>query len=135
MSLLDIRGQITFLYFDDMPAACDFFANTLGLPLTCDQGWSKIYQLAPTAFVGAVDRSRGACKATTRDGALTTLIVTDFDEMCNRVKEKGYEFDRPPHHAADINVNTMMFYGPEGYKFEVEEFLDPELRKIFYPNL
>ena len=33
MALLDIRGHIEFIYFDDLHAACDFFGNVLGLPL------------------------------------------------------------------------------------------------------
>lgn len=75
MALLDIRGHIEFIYFDDLHAACDFFGNVLGLPLVCDQGWSKIYRTSPTSYLGAVDRSQGACKATTRDGVLTSLVI------------------------------------------------------------
>lgn len=135
MATLDIRGQISFLYFDDLDAACDFFANTLGLPLVCDQGWSRIYQTSVSSYIGAVDRSRGACKATTRDGVLTSLVVVNFDEMHQRLVDKGISFDHPPHYSESLQIKSMMFIGPEGYKFEVEEFLSIADRKAFYPYL
>lgn len=132
--LLDLHGQISFLYFDDLSQACDFFANTLELPLVCDQGWSKIYRVATGAYVGAVDRSRGACKATARDGVLTSLVVLNADEMYSRLVSKGIEFERPLRYSESLRIKSMMFVGPEGYKFEVEEFLDPADRSVFYPG-
>ena len=130
--LLDVWGQISFLYFDDLQAACQFFGDILELPLVCDQGWSKIYRTSAGAYVGAVDRSRGACKATTRDGVLTSLVVQNADEMYERLIEKGIDFERPPKYSESLKIKSMMFMGPEGYKFEVEEFLDPTDRKVFY---
>ena len=135
MALLDIRGHFEFIYFDDLHAACDFFGNVLGLPLVCDQGWSKIYRTSPTSYLGAVDRSQGACKATTRDGVLTSLVINNFDEMHQRLVDAGFQFDFGPHYSESLKIKTMMFIGPEGYKFEVEEFLEPEMREVFYPNL
>lgn len=135
MGNLDVHGKISFLYFDDLPAACSFIEKILGLPMACDQGWSKIYQVCPGSYLGAVDRSRGACKATTRDGVLTSLVVLHFEEMHKKLEEMGIEFLSPPHYSEALNIKSMMFMGPEGYKFEVEEFLDPDTRKVFYPGL
>ncbi|MEG1548477.1 MAG: hypothetical protein RR232_08120 [Clostridia bacterium] len=134
MGTLDVHGKIEFLYFDDLTAAFNFFSDTLGLPLVCDQGWCRIYKVCGGAYIGAVDRSRGACKATTRDGVLTSLVILHFEEMQHRLENIGIQFDSPPHYSESLNIKSMMFVGPEGYKFEVEEFLDPEIRKIFYPD-
>ena len=120
MAELNIRGQITFLYFDDLAGACRFFEKTLGLPLAVDQGWTKIYRSAPTSYLGAVDRSRGACPATARDGVLTSLVVTDFDEMARRLGAEGIRFVSGPALIESLQIKSMMFFGPEGYKFEVE---------------
>lgn len=130
--LLDVWAQISFLYFDDLPVACGFFSDVLRLPLVCDQGWSKIYRVSSGAYIGAVDRSRGACKATTRDGVLTSLVVKNADEMYARLIDKGIEFERPPKYSEALKIRSMMFVGPEGYKFEVEEFLSAEDRRAFY---
>ena len=134
MSILKTYGKISFLYFDDLKAAVDFFENVLELPLVCDQGWSKIFQVCPGSFLGAVDRSRGACKATTRDGVLTSFVILDFDEMVTKLEKAGIEFLNPPHYSEALNIKSLMFVGPEGYKFEVEEFLSPADRAIFYPQ-
>ena len=104
MALLDIRGHIEFIYFDDLHAACDFFGNVLGLPLVCDQGWSKIYRTSPTSYLGAVDRSQGACKATTRDGVLTSLVINNFDEMHQRLVDAGFQFDFGPHYSESLKI-------------------------------
>ena len=132
MSLLNTVGKISFLYFDDLEAACHFFQQTLGLPLVCDQGWSKIYQVCPGSYIGAVDRSRGACKATTRDGVLTSFVVLQFDEMVQRLTKAGIEFINPPHISEKLQIKSLMFMGPEGYKFEVEEFLSLADCAVFY---
>lgn len=132
MAKLDIYGTISFLYFDDLKAAADFFAKTLELPLVCDQGWSKIYQACPGAYIGAVDRSRGACKATTRDGVLTSLVVKNHEEMVKRLEAAGIEFTHKPRYSEALQIKSLMFKGPEGYMFEVEEFLAPDDRAVFY---
>ena len=140
MSLLDIRGQITFLYFDDMPAAFDFFENVLELPLISEQNgdqtqtspWTRIYQTSTTTFIGAVDHRTGSVKATYRDGVLNSLVIKNFDEMAKRLEAKGIEFTVKPFYFEEQQIKTMMFYGPEGYLFEVEEFMSPEDRAAFY---
>jgi predicted enzyme related to lactoylglutathione lyase len=134
MSLLNAYGKISFIYFDDLKAACDFFEGVLQLPLVCDQKWSKIYQICPGSYLGAVDRSRGACKATTRDGVLTSFVVLNFEDMVTRLEKAGIEFSNPPHLSEALQIKSLMFIGPEGYKFEVEEFLNPADRAVFYPH-
>ena len=100
----------------------------------CSLGGAPLLFHAESGKIGAVDRSRGACKATTRDGVLTSLVVDNFDEMHRRLEALGITFDCPPHYSESLQIKSMMFIGPEGYKFEVEEFLAPETRKIFYPG-
>lgn len=132
MANLDTHGKISFLYFDDLVAASYFFENTLELDLVCDQGWSKIYRVCSGAYIGAVDRSRGACDATTRDCVLTSLVVKDHEEMVKRLERAGIEFTYKPHYSESLQIKSLMFMGPEGYMFEVEEFLAPNDRLAFY---
>jgi len=132
MAKMDTCGKISFLYFDDLDASCDFFEKTMEMPLVCDQGWSKIYQVCNGAYIGAVDRSRGACKATARDGVLTSLVVKNHEEMVKRLQTAGIEFTYEPHYSESLQIKSLLFMGPEGYMFEVEEFLNPNDRKVFY---
>ncbi len=132
MAKLDTYGKISFLYFDDLESACNFFENTLQLELTCDQGWSKIYRVCQGGYIGAVDRSRGACDATTRDCVLTSLVVKNHDEMVKRLESAGIEFSYKPHYSESLEIKSLMFVGPEGYMFEVEEFLSKDDKEAFY---
>ena len=84
--------------------------------------------------MGAVDRSRGACRATSRDGVLTSLVVRNFDDMLKKLIDRGVALEKEPHYSESLRIKSTMFMGPEGYKFEMEEFLDPEARKVFYPQ-
>ncbi len=128
-------GQITFLYFDDLPGAYSFFEDKLGLPLICNQGddYCHIYQLSKTSYIGCVDRKRGSVKATTRDGVLLSLVVDNMDEVYKRLQKLELEgLTKELKISERLNIKSVTFFGPEGYKFEVEEFLDPEVRKIVY---
>ncbi len=135
MAVIDVSAGISFLYFDDMEKACDFFGEILGFPLACDQGWSKIYEVTTGFFIGAVNRSRGACKATSRDGVLTSFVVRDFDRMVERLQEAGIVFEKPPHFSEQLEIKSLMFWGPEGYLFEMEEFMNEEIRSTIYRSL
>ena len=52
-------SQITFLYYKDIPKACEFYEQVFNFPLVIDQGWAKIYQASPGAHVGLVDETKG----------------------------------------------------------------------------
>jgi len=132
MSKLDMHGKISFLYFDDLESACEFFENILELELACDQGWSKIYRVSQGGYIGAVDRKKGACEATTRDCVLTSLVVKNHDEMVKRLEKAGIEFSYKPHYSESLQIKSLMFVGPEGYMFEVEEFLSKNDKEAFY---
>ncbi len=43
-SLPSIDSQVTFLYYKDVRAAALFYAGTLGLEMTFDEGWVQIYR-------------------------------------------------------------------------------------------
>ncbi|MEL6537448.1 MAG: VOC family protein [Bacteroidota bacterium] len=56
---LGFHSMITWLYYQDVLGMQGFYEETLGFALVADQGWTKIYQVAPTAFIGLVDERRG----------------------------------------------------------------------------
>jgi len=126
------QSLISFLYFDDMPAACRFFEEVFELPCVTDQGWAKIYRVSPGAFIGAVDKARGSLACTARDGVLTAFAVENADEWAERLRAKGAEFTLEPRIFPDIGIKTMMIRGPEGYIFEIEQFLREEDLTVYY---
>ena len=56
---LGFNGSITWLYYKDLLQMQNFYEETIGFNLVADQGWTKIYQVSPTGFLGLVDERRG----------------------------------------------------------------------------
>jgi catechol 2,3-dioxygenase-like lactoylglutathione lyase family enzyme len=56
---LRIQASVTWLYYKDMLPAQEFVEQQLGLKLSADQGWAKIYRLSGNSYLGLVDGLRG----------------------------------------------------------------------------
>jgi catechol-2,3-dioxygenase len=52
-------ASITWLYYKDMLPMENFMTEKLGLVLTADQGWAKIYRVSNHSYLGLVDENRG----------------------------------------------------------------------------
>jgi catechol 2,3-dioxygenase-like lactoylglutathione lyase family enzyme len=52
-------ASITWLYYKDMLPMENFMTEKLGLVLTADQGWAKIYRVSDHSYLGLVDEKRG----------------------------------------------------------------------------
>jgi len=130
--ILNISSQITFLYFKDLAKADDFFQNILELQLVEDQKWAKIYQVSKDAFIGAVDSNRGSLKAKEDSAVLITFCVEDVPAFANMLKKKKVNITKEVAKFEEIEIINCFFDGPENYKFEVQEFLKPEAKKIFH---
>lgn len=132
---ISCAATITFLYFNDLPQAYDFFENTMGFPLAANQGddYCHIYKVSSSSYIGCVDRSRGSVAATSRDGVLVSFVVDNMDEVYPKLKKLQLkQLTKELTVTESSNIKSVMFIGPEGYKFEVEEFLDPGIRQLIY---
>ena len=127
-----VSSQITFLYFDDLANADQFFQEIMDFRLVEDQGWAKIYQVADMAFIGAVDGNRGSCKAQEENALLVTLCVEDVAGWAKRLKEHGVTITKDVAVFEEINIINCFFTGPGNYKFELQEFLSPGAKAIFH---
>jgi catechol 2,3-dioxygenase-like lactoylglutathione lyase family enzyme len=52
-------ASITWLYYKEMLPMENFMTEKLGLVLTADQGWAKIYRVSDHSYLGLVDEKRG----------------------------------------------------------------------------
>ncbi|MEN2281784.1 VOC family protein [Algoriphagus sp. SE2] len=52
-------ASITWLYYEDMLPMENFMTQELGLELSADQGWAKIYRVSENSYLGLVDEKRG----------------------------------------------------------------------------
>jgi len=126
-----LASSITFLYFEDLPAAKDFFAAVLGLEQCVDQGWAVIWRTGQSGFVGAVDARKGSIPVTARGGGRISLNVHDVEEWHDKMKQAGVRELTPIKDNPEIGLRSFFFKGPEGYDFEIQEFVRPEEREIF----
>ena len=132
METINWQGNITFLYYDDLARADEFFQKTLNLSLILDQGWAKVYRISAGAFLGAVDKTRGSVSASSPDCVLVGFVVQNFDQVVAELAQRGIEFINPPAQNPEIGIKSVMFFDQEGYKFEVQEFLLEQDIKEFY---
>jgi catechol-2,3-dioxygenase len=58
-SEFNFYASITWLYYKDMLPMENFMIETLGLELSADQGWAKIYRVSENSYLGLVDEKRG----------------------------------------------------------------------------
>lgn len=58
-SEFNFYASITWLYYKDMLPMENFVTENLGLKLSADQGWAKIYKASENSYLGLVDEKRG----------------------------------------------------------------------------
>lgn len=118
------RAAITFLYYNHLDAACDFYSGVLGLPQIVDQGFCKIYQIAAGAFVGLVDAEQGTHKPAHDKPVILSFVTEDLDTLYEQLQVKGTPIFRPLKTHERIGVRGFMALDPGGYTLEFESFLD-----------
>lgn len=131
MKELSIASQITFLYYEDLAAARQFYEDILGLELVEDQGWAKIYRVNGTAFVGLVDEAHGSLKAQPENAVMLTFVVEDVLGWYNYLREKEVKILREYGRSDSIQIEYFFAEDPGGYVLEFERFLNPELTAVF----
>jgi predicted enzyme related to lactoylglutathione lyase len=58
---MEIYSQITFFYYEDYKAACEFYENIFNFKVVQDQKMAKIYQIGKS-FFGIVDGDKGSLR-------------------------------------------------------------------------
>ena len=127
-----VQSQITFLYYNDLEPAVEFFQQVMGFELVEDQGFAKIFRTVGNAFVGLVDGERGFRKPLANSAVLLTLAVNDVDAWHEYLAGYGVKILKELKTHDEIQVRCFFFEGPGGYAIEVQQFLKPELQPIFH---
>ncbi len=69
------KGMITWLYYRDLLAMEGFYEEVLGFEKVADQGWTKIFQVSSTGFVGLVDERRGMLRFSEEKAVILSFTV------------------------------------------------------------
>jgi catechol 2,3-dioxygenase-like lactoylglutathione lyase family enzyme len=113
--------QITFLQVSDLQQTHQFYAVTLGLELTLDQGPCRIYRVGRDAFVGFCDHGDGPSP----EGVILTLVRDDVDAFCDTLTERGVTIERGPTDNDDFQIRQAFIRDPDDYLIEIQTFHDP----------
>ena len=129
---LKVQSQITFLYYHDLQPVSKFYEEIMGFELIEDQGWAKIYRVSGNAYLGIVDEGRGFHKAQEKSAVLITLVVNDVVGWYDYLKGRGVKILTELREMEDIQVRGFFLEDSGGYTIEVQQFLKPDVARIFH---
>lgn len=128
---MNFTSQVTFLYFNELEEAKHFFNQVLGLEVVYDPGWACIWRVGKDSFIGGVDVKRGSIEVESRGGVLISLTVDNIEVALENLKKHKIKDLPEIKYFEEIQLKSLIFTGPEGYKFEIQEFITEEQRKLF----
>jgi catechol 2,3-dioxygenase-like lactoylglutathione lyase family enzyme len=121
---MSYTSQVTFLYFSDLEEGKRFFKEVLRLEMVYEPDWAAVYKVCGGSYLGAVDAKRGSVASAVRGGFLVSLTVDDVMPYYERLKEDAQVKDLSGIKVFDdIGVKSFFFKGPEGYDFEIQQFV------------
>jgi catechol 2,3-dioxygenase-like lactoylglutathione lyase family enzyme len=126
-----VQGQITFLYYDRIEAASQFYGEVLGFDLVEDQGWAKIYRVAGGAYLGIVAGDKGFHTPQEKSAVLVTLVVNDARQWYEELDGRGVRLLGELRDREEIGIRCFFLEDPGGYSLEVQQFLRPEQVAVF----
>jgi lactoylglutathione lyase len=118
-----IDKSITFIYFNDLPKAIDFYEQVMGFTLEIDQGWTKIYRASATGYVGLVDGQRGFHKPSDTKPIILCFRVPDVDEWYEFIKAKGVEIFKDIKSSSELKIRAFLIHDPESHVVEIQSVI------------
>ena len=121
---LSIHSTITWLYYKDLLAMQNFYQDKLGLILVADQGWTKIYKVSDTGFLGIVDEKRGMHSFTEKKAVNLGFIVDDLEGWFAYAKEKKLFalYEEELGIGPEMRYKAFVGFCPEDYYLEFDRF-------------
>lgn len=113
--------MITFIYYRDLRKGIEFYGELLGFPLEIDQGWSKIYRVSETGYLGIVDETRGFHKWRREKTVQICLRVQDISHWYRYLLDKGVTTLSEVFTSEELKIKAFVFEDPEGYQIEIQE--------------
>ncbi len=114
---------ITFLYYVDLPRAMAFYENVMGLKLVIDQGWSKIYEVTSSGYIGLVDQARGSHRSHPVKPVQICMRVAGVDAWHRYLLDEGITITKGPRDVPELKIRAFVFNDPEGYQIEIQSVM------------
>jgi catechol 2,3-dioxygenase-like lactoylglutathione lyase family enzyme len=106
---LSLQGSITWLYYKDMLPSQQFVEENLGLTLSSDQGWAKIYRLSTNSYLGLVDGLRGMNTFSEQKLVELKLNLEDARGWENYLKANSQDSTRQANSFKDAGGYVVRF--------------------------
>jgi catechol 2,3-dioxygenase-like lactoylglutathione lyase family enzyme len=122
--LAGIESSVIFFYYEQLQDVAPFYGEVLGLPLSMDEGWVKIFRITATSSVGLVQQGRGFHEVSADKPAMLSMVVDNVDAWYERLQSAGVRILKPLP-AADTDtaagaapVRGFIAEDPGGYTIE-----------------
>ncbi len=117
-SIPSIDSQVVFLYYSDVNEASAFYESTLGLEKTFDEGWVKIYQTSPNAYVGLVDEKMGSHRVSESKPVMLSIVTSEVDAWYEHLRRAGVTILSDVADSESVPVRAFLVEDPGGYTVE-----------------
>lgn len=120
-----ITGQMTFLYYQDLPRAAAFYERLLGVAPEDTPQWVRLFRLTRTATLGLVNADGGTLRPSDNKPVMVTAVVDGVpavDAWYARVQAQGVPIveERKTTRLDDRrSIHAFIFKDPEGYAIEI----------------
>jgi len=120
-----VKGQMTFLYYNDLPRAAAFYERLLGTPPQDTPAWVRLFDLTDTATLGLVNAKDGTLRPSDTKPVMVTVVVDGVaavDSWYDRVRAQGIAIseERKTTRLDDRrSIHAFIFKDPEGYAIEI----------------
>jgi catechol 2,3-dioxygenase-like lactoylglutathione lyase family enzyme len=121
---LGFKATVVWFYYKDMPAIQAFYEEVMGFDLIVDQGWTKIYRISPSGYMGLVDEQRGMHNFTEKKAVTMSFWTDRIDDWYAYVSTNDSFEMRSEKVEATDRYRAFVAYDPEGYYLEWNVFTE-----------
>ena len=114
-----ITGGVPFFYYNDLPAAADWYKNKLGLKVLTEEDWVVIFELNSSSYIGLVNATGGSLRPIADKGALLSIDTPNLEAWWDRLKDvEGINIKNGIIIGTDGMIEQFSLYDPGGYIVE-----------------
>ena len=127
-----IANGVPFFYYEDLPAAVDYYENKVGLKKVTDEDFVAIFALNDQSQLGLVSATGGTLKPTEDKGVLLSIETAELEAWYETLKDvEGINITQGIVNNDNGMISEFRMVDPGGYIIEFFRWHDerPEAEK------